>query len=291
MIFPVYYVNGNYQVKIKKDGTKVRTCFEEHFKAKRPETIDVNLSNYCENNCDYCYLAATKEGKSAVVETDAFFETIPPYTELAVNFFNKKDLLLKNLELFKKRKFITNLTIHWSDFINNKEWLLKLQEKQLVYGIGVSVTSEVDLKLTEDFEDLVFHTIAGITPITTFKKLKGKKVLILGFKTKGRTINKKVPDLKELKTELKKKLLGDWFEVLTFDNLAIEQLSLKKDIKKEVWEKYYLGAEGNASFYYGAVSKKAFRSSTEPLEKELVGKNALTIFKNLKECNHTTDCY
>ena len=34
MIFPVYYVNGNYQVKIKKDGTKVRTCFEEHFKAK-----------------------------------------------------------------------------------------------------------------------------------------------------------------------------------------------------------------------------------------------------------------
>ena len=27
--------------------------------------------------------------------------------------------------------------------------------------------------------------------------------MILGFKTKGRTINKKVPDLKELKTELK----------------------------------------------------------------------------------------
>ena len=101
----------------------------------------------------------------------------------------------------------------------------------------------------------------------------------------------KVPDLKELKTELKKKLLGDWFEVLTFDNLAIEQLSLKKDIKKEVWEKYYLGAEGNASFYYDAVSKKAFRSSTEPLEKELIGRNALTIFKSLKEYNHTTDCY
>ena len=281
MIFPVYYVNGNYQVKIKKDGTKVRTCFEEHFKANRPETIDVNLSDYCENNCDYCYLAATKEGKSADAETDVFFETIPPYTELAVNYFNKKDLLLKNLNFFKKRKFLTNLTIHWSDFINNKEWLLKLQEEQLVYGIGVSVTSKVDLKLTEAFENLVFHTIAGITPIATFNQLKGKKVLILGFKKKGRTINKKVPDLKKLKTELKEKLLNDWFEVLTFDNLAIEQLNLKENIKKEVWEKHYLGAEGNASFYYDAVSKKAFRSSTESLEKELVGKNALTIFKNL----------
>ena len=73
MIFPVYYVNGNYQVKIKKDGTKIRTCFEEHFKAKRPETIDVNLSNYCENNCDYCYLAATKEGKTADVKKNKFF--------------------------------------------------------------------------------------------------------------------------------------------------------------------------------------------------------------------------
>ena len=283
MIFPVYYVNGNYQVKIKKDGTKIRTCFEEHFKAKRPETIDVNLSNYCENNCDYCYLAATKEGKTADVKKDKFFETIPPFTELAVNFFNKKELLLKNLEVFKKRKFLTNLTIHYSDFIKNKEWLLELQKKQLVFGIGVSVTSKIELKEFDNFENLVFHTIVGITPIDILKELKGKKVLILGYKTKGRALGKELPNFKELKEELNRTFLKEWFEVLTFDNLAIEQLNLKEKISKEIWEKYYLGEEGNASFYYDAVSKKAFRSSTEPLEKELVGNNAMFIFNELKK--------
>ena len=283
MIFPVYYVNGNYQVKIKKDGTKIRTCFEEHFKAKRPETIDVNLSNYCENNCDYCYLAATKEGKTADVKKDKFFETIPPFTELAVNFFNKKELLLKNLEVFKKRKFLTNLTIHYSDFIKNKEWLLELQKKQLAFGIGVSVTSKIELKEFDNFENLVFHTIVGITPIDILKELKGKKVLILGYKTKGRALGKELPNFKELKEELNRTFLKEWFEVLTFDNLAIEQLNLKEKISKETWEKYYLGEEGNTSFYYDAVSKKAFRSSTEPLEKELVGNNAMFIFNELKK--------
>ena len=283
MIFPVYYVNGNYQVKIKKDGTKIRTCFEGHFKAKRPETIDVNLSNYCENNCDYCYLAATKEGETADVKKDKFFETIPPFTELAVNFFNKKELLLKNLEIFKKRKFLTNLTIHYSDFIKNKEWLLELQKKQLVFGIGVSVTSKIELKEFDNFENLVFHTIAGITPIDALKELKGKKVLILGYKTKGRALGKELPNFKELKEELNRTFLKEWFEVLTFDNLAIEQLNLKEKIPKEIWEKYYLGEEGNASFYYDAVLKKAFKSSLEPLEKELVGNNAMFIFNELKK--------
>ena len=283
MIFPVYYVNGNYQVKIKKDGTKIRTCFEEHFKAKRPETIDVNLSDYCENNCDYCYLAATKEGKTADIKKDKFFETIPPFTELAVNFFNKKELLLKNLEIFKKRKFLTNLTIHYSDFIKNKEWLLELQKKQLVFGIGVSVTTKIELKEFDDFENLVFHTIIGITPIDILKELKGKKVLFLGYKTKGRALGKELPNFKELKEELNKTFLKEWFEVLTFDNLAIEQLNLKEKISKKTWGKYYLGEEGNASFYYDAVSKKAFKSSLEPLEKELFGNNAMKIFENLKK--------
>ena len=112
---------------------------------------------------------------------------------MAVNFFNKKELLLKNLEVFKKRKFLTNLTIHYSDFIKNKEWLLELQKKQLVFGIGVSVTSKIELKEFDNFENLVFHTIVGITPIDILKELKGKKVLFLGYKTKGRVLGKELP--------------------------------------------------------------------------------------------------
>ena len=283
MIFPVHYINGNYQVKIKKDGTKVRTCFEKEFKAKRPETIDVNLSNYCENNCDYCYLAATKDGASADTKNDEFFSTIPPYTELAVNFFNKKELLVKNLEFFKSKKFITNLTIHFLDFLKNKEFLKELQKKELIYGLGVSVTNEIRTTEFDDFDNVVFHTIAGITSLEVFEQLKSKKVLILGFKQKGKTLKTEIPNLLILKKELKERFLNDWFEVLTFDNLALEQLKTQELIPKKNWYRFYLGTEGSTSFYYDAVSKKAFRSSTEPLEKELTGNNAMFIFNELKK--------
>ena len=90
-------------------------------------------------------------------------------------------------------------------------------------------------------------------------------------------------DIKILKKELKERFLNDWFEVLTFDNLALEQLKIQELIPKENWKRFYLGTEGNASFYYDAVSKKAFRSSTEPLEKELTGNNAMFIFNGLKK--------
>ena len=106
--------------------------------------------------------------------------------------------------------------------------------------------------------------------VSTYLKLSNKKLGIL-------------VNFKELKEELNRTFLKEWFEVLTFENLAIEQLNLKEKISKETWEKYYLGEEGNASFYYDAVSKKAFRSSTELLEKELIGNNAMFIFNELKK--------
>ena len=282
--FPIKYQNGNYQVTIEADGTKTRITPEEEFKAKRPETIDVNLSNYCENNCSFCYISASKSGKTADIKKDEFFKTIKPYTELAVNFYNKRRQFYEDLMFLAERNLIVNVTVHYDDFAKYKHYFLFLQKQKLIYGLGVSIQKDFDLKKLNGFKELVVHTIAGVTKKEVFEKLKNKKVLVLGFKTKGKTEAKAIPELTQQKEIIKLAIEKKHFEVLTFDNLAIEQLSIKDMVLTKVWEEHYMGAEGSASFYYDAVSKKAYCSSLEKKEKgiEAEKKSSIELFEVFK---------
>ena len=50
--------------------------------------------------------------------------------------------------------------------------------------------------------------------------------------------------------------LGDMlvhFEVVSFDNLAIEQLQVKRLLTAEEWESFYMGDDGNYTFYIDMV--------------------------------------
>ena len=57
------YINGNYSIEIYDDGTKIRETEEESFDASFPENIDIKITNYCLNNCSFCFESSSSEGK------------------------------------------------------------------------------------------------------------------------------------------------------------------------------------------------------------------------------------
>jgi len=277
MKFPVKYINGNYQVTILNDGTKIRYTPDDILVPTRPETLDINISNYCENNCPWCYLDASIEGKHGNLNLE-LFNTIPPYTEVAINYA-KHPNLINFLERMKTRKVITNLTINQLDFNKNWDKLLDWQIAGLFYGLGISITSTQLTKKIKYFDNVVAHTILGITSMHMYKRTSKRfnKVLILGYKNKGRG-KQVVPSCKIDLPEI-----FNMFEVVSFDNLGIEQAKVKNIIDKEDWAKYFMGEEGSVSFYIDTVEAKFYESSTSDDEgTDVYNKSVKSMFKELK---------
>ena len=59
------------------------------------------------------------------------------------------------------------------------------------------------------------------------------------------------------------------FKCISFDNLALEQLEIKKLISKQAWESMYMGDDGEASMYIDLVERKFARSSTSEVRYDL----------------------
>lgn len=287
------YKNGNYFVKIYDDGTKIRYNNLDNLTAEFPECIDLNISNQCFHGCKYCYQNCTPNGK--VADLDFLLnlaKQLHPYTELAVNVndFNLHSdfILLPFLSKCRERKVIVNITINQDEYMkyhqiindilsldkeyySNKEYDFSDAWHSLFWGVGISLTNPTDEFLnTIKSENIVIHTIAGVTSLDDYKKLydKNLKVLILGYKNKGRGI--KFNDLNNLEisnkiNELANNLkdMASHFKVISFDNLAIEQLKLKELNLVPNWDQFYMGNDGQYTFYIDAVNQKYYKSSLE----------------------------
>ncbi len=130
-------------------------------------------------------------------------------------------------------------------------------------GIGISITNNNFtyitplLKLTNN---IVYHIIAGVNKVDVIEKLCNIgycKVLILGYKLFGFGVkfhNQNV-DI-ELKNWYKAlpKLLGKC--TLSFDNLAIEQLKVRRLFTHQGWEKFYMGDDFQFTMYIDAVKQQ-----------------------------------
>ncbi len=57
------------------------------------------------------------------------------------------------------------------------------------------------------------------------------------------------------------------FKVVSFDNLAIEQLGVKNLLSKEEWDTFYAGDDGTYTYYIDMVERKFARSSTADFDK------------------------
>lgn len=265
------YKNGNYTVTIFNDGTKIRQTMDDEFIPSFAENCDIKITDKCSQNCPFCYEGCTKTGKHGKLFEYRFIESLHPYTELALN---GNDLdhpdLIKFLEFLKKKKVFANITVNQTQFINNFDLIKKLSNDKLIYGVGVSLqkaNNELITKMSE-IPNTVLHTINGILTKNDINELANHdlKILILGYKELQRGINYKSNHIDNINTN--KQYLYDnlqdiltKFKVVSFDNLAIEQLNVKRVISKEDWEEFYMGDDGNFTFYIDMVKGEFSKNS------------------------------
>lgn len=263
------YKNGNYKVIIFDDGTKIRETNEDDFIPSRLESVDMKITNKCDIGCPFCHEKSTPEGEHADLN-NPIIDTFLPYTEIAIGGGNP--LCHPQLEDFlrhlKTLKCFPSMTVNQKHFIEEYDRILKLYNNKLLYGLGISTTN-----ITKEFADkvsqisgAVVHVIAGIVNIDELKKMKDlgiKKVLILGYKTFGRgkdfyseNVQKNIEELRDNMPTIK-----SFFEVLSFDNLAISQLNVKSLMSEEEWNEFYMGDDGGYTMYIDMVKCNYGQSS------------------------------
>lgn len=280
------YKNGNYFIEIFDDGTKIRTLdkFETEFKANFPESIDIKITNRCDMGCLQCHEESVVNGKHGNIDLP-FLETLHPYTEVALgggNFLehpNYLDLLKK----LNSRKIFCNITLHQTHVNQSLDEIQSLIEQGLIKGLGISFNGEIEqlkeILTTLNYENIVLHVINGIISIQDLQKISKfkikPKILILGYKTFGRGVLYQTNFGKEilekqnsLNRNLKKVLLN--FPVVSFDNLALEQLDIKSLITEEQFQEFYMGDDGQHTMYIDLVKEEFARNSRSEIRYEIL---------------------
>ena len=284
------YINGNYKVAIFNDGTKIRHTDDNYWNARFPENIDLKITNMCDMRCPYCHENSTINGKHGDIMNMAFVNTLMPFTEIALgggNIFTHPDLI-PFLKKLKALNIFANITVNQYHFMANLELINKLIEEDLIKGLGVSLMNATDEFISEisKFENAVIHIINGVEMVSNLQKLydKNLKVLILGYKEfrRGKDYYSSVVELRKdmLKEELPN--LVNHFQVVSFDNLALEQLDAKT-LLGEKWEQFYMGDDGQFTMYIDAVTETFARSSIMPVADRLpLTNNINDMFKIVK---------
>jgi hypothetical protein len=283
------YNNGNYQVQLFEDGTKKRISVNEKAVAVFPETIDVNISNYCENTCKYCYISASTKGKHGNLNMD-IFDGLKKGVELAINYAEHPEL--ENfLHRMNDKGVIVNLTINVLDVTRKIDFIKDLQERKLIHGIGVSVSSLSNkntraFELISELKNVVAHVIFGVmTPLDRLVLADYfDNILMLGYKNKGRGEDF-TPDFR-IGDEIMffDKMFED-FKVVSFDNAALKFIKDNKIsdvIDDTTYEKFYMGEEGEFSMYIDTVQETYARDSTVKKSKPIKDLNIIEMFNDIR---------
>ena len=280
----VSYQNGNYTVRLNtENGTKIRENDLDFFDAEFPESADVKITNKCSNGCTFCHEGSTKDGKHSDALHSPVWESFHPYTEVALGGGNLMEYpdLVPLLERLKTLKLIPNITVHQWDFEKNFDLIKKLSDEKLIYGLGVSlnrVTPEFIDKMKQ-FPNGVIHVINGIVTGVQMVALANNdlKILILGYKTVRRgnklyhsNVGYAIDKRKDLLyNHLDMILKKNWFKVVSFDNLAIQQLKPQRFVSEEYWNTCFMGDDGlagkqtSASMYIDLVENEFARNSCD----------------------------
>ncbi|MBQ2718431.1 MAG: radical SAM protein [Clostridia bacterium] len=260
------YKNGNYTVKLYSDGTKIKETEADSFIAEFPDSIDLKITNYCDLNCPMCHEKSNIDGKEGNLDSP-FLESLPSGIELAIGGGNplSHSALLPFLEKMKKREIICNLTVNEKHLIKNKEFVQKLIDEKLIYGLGISAFEVFDetVAFARKNENCVLHIVTGV--FENFEKIidKNLKVLFLGYKKFGKGKNYFSLDILRNIEKTKKLIprLISRFSRISFDNLALSQLDIKRLLTDSEWDKMYMGDDGEGSMYIDLVEQKFAKSS------------------------------
>lgn len=269
--------NGNYMMFIDLEtGTKIRKNNLDCFIPEKPESMDIKITNKCDMGCAFCHENSTADGLHGDIMNLKFIETLLPYTELALgggNPLTHPDLV-PFLEKCKSLKLIPSMTINQVHFMKPEYAGLinKLVSEKLIYGLGISLTRATDefIAKVKKYPNAVIHIINGVQPLAEVRKLydQNLKVLILGYKMFRRGIEYFSEAVDSAKTEYYAELadMTKRFDVVSFDNLALNQLEVKRLLTDEEWNEFFMGNDGSHTMYIDCINKQYARSSTAPIE-------------------------
>lgn len=269
-------INGNCLIRWESDGTRtIESTSEtgstsEDIKLNYPLSIDIRVSTKCQFGlnpvtgkaiCEFCHESARVDGEEC--DYDALKQVLwgVPTCELAIGA-NAVTASLIEFVKWAAQKYIVNLTINQGHCHRDLEQIKYLIGNDLIKGLGISYrpfakTIPISLR---NYPHAVLHVIAGIDDINEVLKQPMKKLLVLGEKSFGFNegkvnLEKHTPWIQNVRK------LMDTFEIVAFDNLAIEQLKIQRFVTD--WETFH---QGEYSMYINAV-EKTFSPSSRSKEK------------------------
>ena len=272
------YKNGNFVTTILSDGTKIRETKDDEFIPSFAENMDIKLTNKCDGGCAWCHEGSSINGKHGDILNEKFIDTLHPYQEIAIGGGDATSHpdLIPFLQKLKERKVIANMTVNQIHFEKKHELIKKLVDEKLIYGLGVSLVNPTKhfIELIKQYPNAVIHVINGVLKPSDIKVLENNnlKMLILGYKHLRRGNEYFEEERKDIETKqqwLYENLedIIQKFKVVSFDNLAIEQLDVKRLLTQEEWDEFYMGDDGKVTYYVDMVERKFAQSSTAPFDK------------------------
>jgi hypothetical protein len=274
------YRNGNYTVSIYNDGTKVRETEEDIFIPAFAENCDVKITDKCDGGCPFCYEGCTSDGRHGDILSPKFLDTLKPYTELAIN---GNDLshpdLLTFLEILKEKKVVVNMTVNQIHFDKCRELIDVLIDTKLINGLGISLNriNPGFIQAVKQYPNAVIHVINGIVSPSDIEMIADNnlKLLILGYKELRRGADWYVIEHENIVVRqiwLYQNIFRiiTRFNVVSFDNLAIEQLNVRRFMSDRQWKEFYMGDDGTMTFYIDLVEKKFAKNSLATIRYDLL---------------------
>lgn len=273
------YKNGNYTVRFNlSDGTKIRETEDDEFIPEYGENMDIKICNKCDMNCPFCHEGSTKDGKLGDIMNLKFVDTLHPYQEVALgggNVLEHPDLV-PFLKKLRDLKVIVNITVNQRHFEQQEVLIRELVDERLIYGLGVSLVEPTPefVGLIKQYPNAVIHVINGVFKPSDFTTLSNNdlKILILGYKHLRRgnewydKFHKNIDNHQEWLRSVLNNVVNS-FKVVSFDNLAIEQLQVKNLLTEEEWNEFFMGNDSEFTYYIDMVEEKFAGSSTADFDK------------------------
>lgn len=264
------YKNGNYIVSLYEDGTKIRETEDNDFIPAFSECCDMKITDKCDGGCAFCYEGCTANGQHGDLNAE-FLNHMHPYTELAIN---GNDLthpdLIPFLKRMKEQKVVVSMTVNQKHFERNYDFIRNMSMTGLIHGVGISLSEATPgfIKLVQSIPNSVTHVINGIITPEDVEMLADNdlKMLILGYKRlrRGEEYYAKEEENILMNQQWMKDHIAeiiDRFQVVSFDNLSIKQLDVRRLLTDEEWEEFFMGEDSEFTFYIDLVEKKFGKNS------------------------------
>ena len=266
------YRSGNAVVTLDlRDGTRIIEYPDnEPLTLQTPLNIDIRVSTQCpygynvetqKSTCAFCHESALVDGQEChygILQKILMDAKLPRGTEIALGVNEVTDNLIQFVKNLYRLGLVVNITMNERYILQYGDTGLK-QMLPYVFGLGISYRSlQGCLSLPDwiaDYPHTVIHVINGIDNFDDVKELSVKyhKLLVLGEKDFGFNrgkVNLDTPEHKQWKSNIMQ--LTKIFDIVSFDNLGLQQLEIRGKITDEEYKSFY---QGEHSMYINAVEQ------------------------------------